>query len=219
MRNVTILHPRKTGKKAMTKQKIHGFAKRFSQALVLIAKITSRMTRPTDIFVPIALHKVVFSHTLKKIVFLSKNTKHHIKKQTYDCSAALELGSCDRSMVGNRVCNKNVIHNTGARGDDRDQKIPGRCSSSGAITGVYTRVFYNSKVSKRDVEGLIARGNRVRFLRPGNVTSGKKHSSLRDVGKYNSRIVTNKCMVYSSTPLTPAPPPSNEKGGPKTWGT
>ena len=73
-------------------------------------------------------------------------------------------------MVVNRKCGKNVIPYSEARGDNRQQKIPGRCVSSGAVPGVHTRVIYNSKLRKRDVEGLIARGNRARFLRPGNVT-------------------------------------------------
>ena len=61
---------KKTGKKAMTKLRSHGFARRFSQAFVLTAKIMTKMARPTDIFAPNALHKVVFSLTLKKNVFL-----------------------------------------------------------------------------------------------------------------------------------------------------
>ena len=79
---------------------------------------------------------------------------------------------------------------------------------------VRTRLFYNSKMSKRDVEGLIARGNKTRFLRTGNMTSGHKFSrnnDPRDVGKCNSRVVTDECMVYNKTPLTLTPPSSDKK--------
>ena len=116
-------------------------------------------------------------------------------------------------MLGDSKCGKSVIQNSGAKGDSRYQKIPGRCVSSKIGPDVYTRVIYNSKLSKRDVEGLIARGNRARFLRPGNVTPVMKQNSKKDVGKYNSRVVINKCMVHSRTPHSPTPHFPEEKGG------
>ena len=107
----------------MSKQGSHGFVKRFRQAFVLIAKTISKMEKLTDIFVLIALHKVVFSHIQRKIVFLSR--KHPIlhQKRTYGCSATLELGSCDRSMAGKKPCRTYVVHSSKAKGEDKDQKI------------------------------------------------------------------------------------------------
>ena len=116
-------------------------------------------------------------------------------------------------MLGDGKCGKSVIQNSEAKGDSSYQKIPGRCVSSEIGPDVYTRVIYNSKLSKKDVEGLIARGNRARFMRPGNVTPVMKQNGKKDVGKYNSRVVVNKCMVYSRTPHFPTPHFPEEKGG------
>ena len=117
-------------------------------------------------------------------------------------------------MAGKKTCKINVVHKSEAKGENRDHKISGRCVSFEKVPVVRTRLFYNSKMSKRDVEGLIARGNKTRFLRTGNMTSGHKFSrnnGPRDVGKCNSRVVTDECMVYNKTPLTLTPPTSDKK--------
>ena len=77
----------------------------------------------------------------------------------------------------------NVLHNVPMRSDAREvsysqvvkvcnqdqlEKTDKQCSD------VCTRLFYNSKVSRRNVESLLAKGNKVKSLKHGTVPYGKR---------------------------------------------
>ena len=92
--------------------------------------------------------------------------------------------------------------------------ITGESDSGENPIVVSTRLFYNSKLNKREAQGLIARGNKRRLLRAGNIPHSNKHRSghsLRDIGKCKNKTTISKTMVYSRTPPNSAPP-STESG-------
>ena len=78
---------------------------------------------------------------------------------------------------------KNVVHNMSKRSDAREvsySQIVKVCNqdqlgkSEKQCSDVCTRLVYNSKVSRRNVESLLAKANTVKSLKHGTVPHGKK---------------------------------------------
>ena len=136
-----------------------------------------------------------------------------------DCQSC---DACENPSVFKVVHNdyKGVCVSSALNADPQYREVKGRSSSCVVKTKYYTKCFYNSKVDKKQILGLLAKGNKAKYLvikgvkvptkiyRPTNnksivsnigttsdtLTGGVHEVSLHDDGVFTPRAHVNECV-------------------------
>ena len=119
------------------------------------------MAKPKGTYVHIVLLKLAFLHIQKELSFYSPT---------------LGLGSTDRLVINKPGLSRDVSANK------MKLNAPGQSDGVSQVLTVHTRLCYTSEVSLKNLEGLLARGNRTRCLRQGNVHFDNKYAECNVTG-------------------------------------
>ena len=210
MLSIIVLHKNRTGRKPLSKPKTHGFVRLSRWVMCYHSKDHENNGKNhRHVCAYCILQGRILTHPEKDCL-----PKHQAcQKRPNGCSAELE-----HNVYCYLYTHRRYVGHVGTE----KMAAQGSCRQTGnlAIPKVRTRLFYNSLMSKRNIESLLARGNKQRSLRQGHSQYSKTTNDITRAKSTTDKSAV-KCRnmdVVSTTVMSPIVLECQQVGGNSTGG-